>query len=166
VHRRLPLRPRDDPGTPTRAVGRIPARVACALAALLALPAADVAATIGGTFYTTPYDYREFFAATDGGFTSPVDARSSNAPKPCCRRALPRSGRFPHWRRRAASGAVKRRGIAFATTRLAAGATARRDMIVDAWIDSANTSVGRPMVNVRDIESGKVRATRELFGAD
>jgi hypothetical protein len=23
-----------------------------------------------------------------------------------------------------------------------------------------------PMVNVRDIESGKVRATRELFGAD
>jgi len=25
---------------------------------------------------------------------------------------------------------------------------------------------GYPMVNVRDIESGKVRATRELFGAD
>jgi len=28
------------------------------------------------------------------------------------------------------------------------------------------TPVGYPMVNMRDIESGKVRATRELFGAD
>ena len=26
------------------------------------------------------------------------------------------------------------------------------------------TPVGHPMVNMRDIESGKVRATRELFG--
>jgi hypothetical protein len=58
------------------------------------------------------------------------------------------------------------RGIAFATARLSAGATALRNMIVDAWLDSANTPVGYPMVNVRDIESGKVRATRELFGAD
>jgi hypothetical protein len=39
-------------------------------------------------------------------------------------------------------------------------------MIVAAWLDSASTPVGYPMVNVRDIESGKVRATRELFGAD
>jgi hypothetical protein len=39
-------------------------------------------------------------------------------------------------------------------------------MIVDGWSDSANTPVGYPMVDVRDIESGKVRATRELFGAD
>jgi len=58
------------------------------------------------------------------------------------------------------------RGIAFATSRLAAGATALRNMIVDAWEDSAATSVGYPMVNVHDIESGKVRATRDLFGAD
>jgi hypothetical protein len=58
------------------------------------------------------------------------------------------------------------RGIVFATSRLGAGAQATRDMIVDAWLDSANTPVGYPMVNVRDIESGKVRATRELFGAD
>lgn len=57
-------------------------------------------------------------------------------------------------------------GIAFTTARLAAGATALRDMIVDGWSDSANTPVGYPMVDVRDIESGKVRATRELFGAD
>ena len=58
------------------------------------------------------------------------------------------------------------RGIAFATSRLAAGAAALRDMIVDAWFNSAQTPVGYPMVNVRDIESGKVRATRDLFGAD
>jgi hypothetical protein len=28
------------------------------------------------------------------------------------------------------------------------------------------TPTGDPMVKVRDIESGKVRATREMFGAD
>jgi hypothetical protein len=49
---------------------------------------------------------------------------------------------------------------------LAAGATAVRDMIVNAWQDSALTPIGYPMVNVRDIESGKVRVTRDLFGAD
>jgi hypothetical protein len=58
------------------------------------------------------------------------------------------------------------RGLAFATTRLAAGATAVRDMIVQAWEESAETPVGYPMVNVKDIESGTVRATGELFGAD
>jgi len=31
---------------------------------------------------------------------------------------------------------------------------------------SADAMVGNPMVNVRDIETGKVRATRELMGAD
>jgi hypothetical protein len=41
-----------------------------------------------------------------------------------------------------------------------------RDLILDAWLASANAPVGYPMVNVRDIESGKIRATRELFGAD
>ena len=41
-----------------------------------------------------------------------------------------------------------------------------RNMIVDAWLDSAQTPIGYPMVNVRDIESGKVRVTRELMGAD
>jgi hypothetical protein len=58
------------------------------------------------------------------------------------------------------------RGEAFATARLAAGATAVRDMIVQAWEESADAPIGYPMVNVRDIESGKVRATRELFGSD
>ena len=58
------------------------------------------------------------------------------------------------------------RGIAFAEERLWAGAQALRDMIVDAWFDSENAQVGYPMVNGRDIVSGKVRATRDLFGAD
>lgn len=58
------------------------------------------------------------------------------------------------------------RGAAFATTRLAAGAQAVRDMIVQAREESANTPIGYPMVNVRDIESEKVRATRAMFGAD
>jgi len=39
-------------------------------------------------------------------------------------------------------------------------------MIVDAWQQSADTPVGYPMVNLRDIESGKVKVTRDLFGAD
>jgi hypothetical protein len=50
-------------------------------------------------------------------------------------------------------------GIAFATARLAAGAQATRDMIVDTWLDSANTPIGYPMVNVRDIENGKVHVS-------
>jgi hypothetical protein len=58
------------------------------------------------------------------------------------------------------------RGIEFATARLATGAQFIRDMIVDAWVASATGMVGYPMVNVRDIEIGKVRATRQLMGAD
>ena len=58
------------------------------------------------------------------------------------------------------------RGIEFAAARLALGAQFTRDMIYDAWLASADAMVGYPMVNVRDIESGKVRATRALFGKD
>jgi hypothetical protein len=67
------------------------------------------------------------------------------------------------------AGSFKRgdaRGIAFAEERLAAGAQALRDMIVYAWFDSEQASVGYPMVNVRDVKSGRVRVTRDLFGAD
>jgi hypothetical protein len=56
--------------------------------------------------------------------------------------------------------------IAFASGRLSAGAQAVRDLILDAWRSSADAPVGYPMVNMRDIESGKVRVTRELMGAD
>jgi hypothetical protein len=58
------------------------------------------------------------------------------------------------------------RGIAFATTRLATGATALRDMVAQAWRKSDVSVIGKPGVNVLDIETGKVRATRALFGAD
>jgi hypothetical protein len=58
------------------------------------------------------------------------------------------------------------RGVAFATARLSAGAQAVRDLIIDAWLASADAPVGYPMVNVHDIEMGKVKATRQLFGAD
>ncbi|MGH8429785.1 MAG: hypothetical protein ACREUF_05210, partial [Solimonas sp.] len=42
------------------------ARGMAALFALITAPAVGFGATIGGTFYATQYDYREFFAATDG----------------------------------------------------------------------------------------------------
>jgi hypothetical protein len=58
------------------------------------------------------------------------------------------------------------RGIEFATARLAAGAQMTRDMIIDAWRASADAMVGYPMVNVRDIESGKITLSRKMFGAD
>jgi hypothetical protein len=55
-------------------------------------------------------------------------------------------------------------GIAFATSRLGPWSYgALRDMIVDVSEGSAGAMV---MVSVRDIESGNVRATRPLFGAD
>lgn len=45
---------------------RLTARIGVALASLVALPVLAVAATIGGNYYAPQYDYREFFAATDG----------------------------------------------------------------------------------------------------
>src|SRR5262245_5363197 len=62
--------------------------------------------------------------------------------------------------------AYDQRGIDFATARLALGAQFIRDTIYDAWLASADAMVGYPMVSVRDIEAGKVRATPELMGAD
>ncbi|MFN4017021.1 MAG: hypothetical protein ACK4JB_16915 [Reyranella sp.] len=45
---------------------RLMTRIGPVLAGLVAMPALSVAATIGGNFYAPQYDYREFFAATDG----------------------------------------------------------------------------------------------------
>lgn len=45
---------------------RFRTKIAAMLLAVAALPAAVYAATIGGTYYAVQYDYREFFAATDG----------------------------------------------------------------------------------------------------
>ena len=41
-------------------------KIAAALLAATAIPAAAYAATIGGMNYATQYDYREFFSAADG----------------------------------------------------------------------------------------------------
>lgn len=45
---------------------RLTTRIGIVLTSLVALPALAVAATIGGTYYAPQYDYRDFFAATDG----------------------------------------------------------------------------------------------------
>lgn len=45
---------------------RLTKKIAAALLGLAALPTAAAAAIIGGTYYAPQYDYREFFAATDG----------------------------------------------------------------------------------------------------
>ena len=41
-------------------------KISAALAALLALPAVALAATIGGAYYMPQYDWQDFWAATDG----------------------------------------------------------------------------------------------------
>lgn len=45
---------------------RLRSKIAAALLAVAALPAAAYAAIIGGVYYAPQYDYREFYAATDG----------------------------------------------------------------------------------------------------
>jgi hypothetical protein len=48
--------------------------------------------------------------------------------------------------------------------RLAAGSAQLRNMIVEAWLASANATVGYPPVTVRDVESGAVVPTRAKVG--
>ncbi len=57
-------------------------------------------------------------------------------------------------------------GAAFVSQRLAAGAGALRDMIVDAWRASVDMGVGYPEIKVRDIEAGRHVLTRDDFGRD
>lgn len=45
---------------------RLKTKIAAALLGLATVPAVAWAATIGGTYYAPQYDFREFFAATDG----------------------------------------------------------------------------------------------------
>lgn len=45
---------------------RLKNKLAAVLLGLAAIPAAAAAAVIGGVYYAPQYDYREFFAATDG----------------------------------------------------------------------------------------------------
>jgi hypothetical protein len=58
------------------------------------------------------------------------------------------------------------RGRAFAAARLGAGASALRDLVVDAWRVSATGHVGWPSVSVADVESGKVDPYDSLYGID
>jgi hypothetical protein len=59
-----------------------------------------------------------------------------------------------------------RRGRAFAAARLAAGASALRDLVVDAWRSSATRRAGWPEVGVADVEAGKVDPFDSLYGTD
>jgi hypothetical protein len=59
------------------------------------------------------------------------------------------------------------RGKAFTQARLAAGATALRDLVTGAWRDSANGKIGyRPEISVADVESGKADPWLDLYGKD
>ena len=58
------------------------------------------------------------------------------------------------------------RGVAFARARLAAGAAELRDLIAQAWVDSATTRIGWPVASVPDVESGKVDPYPSLYGKD
>jgi hypothetical protein len=58
------------------------------------------------------------------------------------------------------------RGPAFATRQLAVGASELRDVIVEAWRDSADNKVGWRPVSVADVEAGKVNPYNSLVGID
>ncbi|HTW83159.1 MAG TPA: hypothetical protein VMD91_03700 [Candidatus Sulfotelmatobacter sp.] len=48
--------------------------------------------------------------------------------------------------------------------RLAAGASELRDLIVEAWVNSANEKIGYPGISVHDVEAGTVVPTRASVG--
>lgn len=56
------------------------------------------------------------------------------------------------------------RGAAFATVRVAAGASELRDLIAEAWTASAGVKIGWPAVAVPDAISGKVDPYEALYG--
>jgi hypothetical protein len=58
------------------------------------------------------------------------------------------------------------RGEAFAAERLAAGASALRDLVVDAWRASATGRVGWPEIGVADVETGRIDPYDSLYGVD
>lgn len=57
-------------------------------------------------------------------------------------------------------------GKDFVSARIAAGASELRDLIVDAWRDSANATVGYPAISVRDVEQGKTVSYAGMLGVD
>jgi hypothetical protein len=73
---------------------------------------------------------------------------------------------FYELEKQGAFGGEAKAGIAFTNTRLASGASAVRDMVVDAWRASATIGVGYPMIPVSDIETGRHILQRDDFGRD
>lgn len=71
--------------------------------------------------------------------------------------ALEKSGAFAN---------PNKAGVDFATSRLAAGASELRDLIVEAWNVSPKVTVGWPAVSLPDIEAGKVDAYRSFYNRD
>lgn len=55
---------------------------------------------------------------------------------------------------------------AFAASRLAAGADALRDAVIDAWRASATGKAAWPAVSVADVEAGRVDPYDSLYGTD
>jgi hypothetical protein len=58
------------------------------------------------------------------------------------------------------------RGPAFATQRIAVGASELRDLVTEAWRASANQTVGWKPVSVADVVAGKVNPYPALYGID
>ena len=57
-------------------------------------------------------------------------------------------------------------GARFAASRIGAGASELRDLIVEAWRASASSKVGWPEVSVADVESGKADPWVAMLGKD
>jgi hypothetical protein len=55
-------------------------------------------------------------------------------------------------------------GRAFVADRLAAGASALRDLVLDAWTASADMGVGYPTITVKDVQSGAVDPWDAIYG--
>ncbi|MDO8901817.1 MAG: S1/P1 Nuclease [Phenylobacterium sp.] len=58
------------------------------------------------------------------------------------------------------------RGVAFVLTQTSAGASELRDLVVEAWRDSADSQVGWRPVKVADVEAGRVDPFDALFSID
>lgn len=58
------------------------------------------------------------------------------------------------------------RGVAFVLERTSAGASELRDLVVEAWRDSADSQVGWRPVKVADVEAGRVDPFDALFSID
>ena len=76
---------------------------------------------------------------------------------------------FRTWYRMEKDGAFKPgdpRGAAYTAQRLGLAAGMLRDIVAAAWASSATGHVNYPVVNVRDLESGRSDAYAALHGAD